>query len=247
VSEHAAPRCSLVIPAYNEERYLPALLDSVDAARAAYGRGAAAVEVLVADNASIDRTAELAAGRGCRVVREERRCIAAARNAGARAARGRVLAFVDADSRIHPGTFEAIERALAGGRVVAGATGVTLDRWSAGRRVTYALMLAVVWSTGMDSGVVFCRREDFAAVGGYDERRRVGEDVALLLALRRLGRARGQRLARPRGVKTVTSARKFEQHGEWHWLWMLPRLPAMLLGRRSAQELIVRYWYRPER
>jgi len=247
VSAREPLRFSLVVPAYNEERHLPALLDSVDAARDGSGGAPRAVEVVVADNASTDRTAEVARARGARVVREQRRCIAAVRNAGARAARGEVLAFVDADSRIHRETFAAIDRALAGGRVVAGATGVTFDRWSAGRLVTYAIMLGAVWLTGMDTGVVFCRREDFHAVGGYDERRRVGEDVAFLLALRRLGRGRGQRLARPRGVKAVTSARKFEQYGEWHWLWMLPRLPAMLRGRPSSRELVERYWYRPRR
>jgi len=47
------PRISLVIPAYNEEKYLPRLLDSVDAARARFaGRGD--VEVIVADNVSTD-------------------------------------------------------------------------------------------------------------------------------------------------------------------------------------------------
>jgi hypothetical protein len=59
------PRYSLIIPAYNEERLLPRLLDSLDIARASYGdRGA--VEVIVADNGSTDRTAEIAADRGCR-------------------------------------------------------------------------------------------------------------------------------------------------------------------------------------
>jgi len=50
------PRYSLIIPAYNEERLLGRLLDSVDAARATYG-GGDAVEVIVADNAPTDRTA----------------------------------------------------------------------------------------------------------------------------------------------------------------------------------------------
>ncbi len=100
-----ALRFSLIIPAYNEEAYLPALLDSVDKARTNYAGGPDDIEVVVADNASADSTADLARSSGCRVVREDRRVIAAVRNTGARNARGHVLVFVDADNIMHPGGF----------------------------------------------------------------------------------------------------------------------------------------------
>ena len=58
-------RLSLVIPAYNEEALLPRLLDTVDAARARYTFGADAIEVIVADQGSTDRTAAIATSRGC--------------------------------------------------------------------------------------------------------------------------------------------------------------------------------------
>ena len=96
------PRYSVVIPAYNEEKLLGRLLDSLDVARAAYGN-ADAIEVIVADNVSTDRTAEIARARGCRVASVEKRVIAAVRNAGARAAVGEHLAFVDADTQVHRG------------------------------------------------------------------------------------------------------------------------------------------------
>ena len=242
------PHLSLVVPAYNEERYLPRLLDSVDAARAAYARGRGAVEVIVADNASTDGTAAVAAARGCTVVRVEKRAIAAARNGGAAIARGEILCFTDADGRIHPATFDAIERAVGSGRAVAGATGATLDRWTLGRTLSFALLLPFAWLTGMDTGVVFCRREDFAAVGGYDESRLFAEDVLLLWQLRRLGRRDGRRLVRLRGVKTVASTRKFDEHGEWHYFTEMPALAWRMLFRKSAAtEFAERYWYRPER
>ena len=84
-----SPRFSVVIPAYNEELYLPRLLDSLDAAIAAYPDGRALVEVIVADNASTDATGAVARERGCAVVPVEKRCIAAARNGGARGSPGR--------------------------------------------------------------------------------------------------------------------------------------------------------------
>ncbi len=242
------PRFSLIIPAYNEERFLPRLLDSIDAARSAYSRGANAIEVIVADNGSTDGTAGVAAARGCRVVSVEKRVIAAARNGGARAASGEVLCFVDADARIHPQTFDAIDRALATGRIIGGATGVRLERWSAGIAVAYAMIVPWVWLVGIDTGLVFCRREDFFAVGGYDENRRFAEDVAFPLALRRLGRPRGQRLTRLTSVKALASLRKFDEFGDWHYVTMMPRLALRLLLRRGTVDKFADlYWYRPNR
>jgi glycosyltransferase involved in cell wall biosynthesis len=236
-----------VIPAHNEERYLPRLLDSVEAARAAYRGDPADIEIIVSDNASTDRTREIAAQRGCVLAGTEVRNIGAVRNAAARLARGGLIAFVDADARLHPETFNAVVSALESPRVVAGSTGVSVERWSLGIAITYALMVPLVWVTGMDTGVVFCRRADFEAVGGYDERLRYAEDVMLLLALRRLGKTRGQHLVRVRWAKAVASTRKFDQHGEWHYLHLLWRGGLGLLGIGKADDLADRYWYGDQR
>jgi len=241
-------RFSLIIPAHNERKLLPRLLDTVDAARARYPDGETAIEVIVADNASTDGTGELAARRGCTVVPVAQRLIAAARNGGARAARGDVLCFVDADMRIDSDTFIAIDRAIARPEIIAGATGVRLERWSLGIALTYALLLPLLVVTRIDTGVVFCRHTDFEAVGGYDERRELGEDVAFLWALRHLGKTRRQRLVRLRHVKAMVSMRKFDQHGDWHYFTqVIPQgLPALFRpGARTA--LAKRYWYGDDR
>ena len=244
----SVPAISLVIPAHNEAELLPRLLDTVDAARDRFVRGREAVDVVVADNASTDCTAEIAASRGCTVVVVAERRIASARNGGADAARGDVLCFVDADARIHPETFNVVDRAVADGRWIAGATGVRLERWSLGIAVTYALMIPLVLVLRMDTGVVFCRRSDFEKVGGYDERRLFGEDVQLLWNLRRLGRARGQRLVRLKGAKTLNSMRKFDRWGEWHYITQMFRLVPMMLRRpKDATDFARRYWYGDER
>ena len=238
-------RYSLVIPAYNEERLLPRLLDSIDAARATYGKPEE-IEVIVADNMSTDRTAEMAASRGCRVARVEKRVIAAARNGGAAIASGQIVAFIDADSQVHPQTFVEIDRALANTRVIAGATGVTLDRWSAGIALTYATFLPMVWLTRMDAGVVFCRKPDFDAIGGYDETKLFAEDVAFLWSLRRLGKTRGQRLIRATRAKAIASTRKFDEFGDWHYFPLIIEGLRHLL-RGGDSDLTDRYWYKPKR
>ena len=247
-SENPPPRFSLVIPAYNEEGFLPRLLDSIDVAAHRYAHGAAAVEVIVADNASTDRTAAIARERGCRVVPVAKRSIAAARNAGSAAARGEFVGFVDADMRIHPGTFDAIERALASDRIVGGATGVTLERWSLGLAVTFAVYVPWLWLTKFDTGVVFCSLRDFQTTGGYDESLRAAEDVRFLLELRRVGRRQRKRLTRLTQVKAIASTRKFDHYGDWHYLTTLPRMGiGLLLKRPASLREIERYWYEPRR
>jgi len=73
----------------------------------------------VADNVSTDRTAELARARG-RASSPSRRASSEPSETAGPAARGEILVFVDADIRMHPETFNEIDRALATGRVVGG-------------------------------------------------------------------------------------------------------------------------------
>jgi glycosyltransferase involved in cell wall biosynthesis len=103
-------RFSIIIPAYNEEKFLPRLLDSIEVARANYSRAPDQVEVIVADNSSNDGTAEVAAAHGARVVTITKRRIGAPRNGGARAGSGEILCFIDADSAVHPETFNVSTR-----------------------------------------------------------------------------------------------------------------------------------------
>ncbi|HEX2667333.1 MAG TPA: glycosyltransferase [Gammaproteobacteria bacterium] len=235
------PRLSLIIPAYNEAERLPSLLESLEPARMALGPE---LEVIVADNASSDATSALALAAGARVARVDKRAIAAARNGGAAIATGEILAFVDADSRVHPRALQAIASRMSDPSVVGGATGVLMERWSAGIATVYAAALPVVWLTGFDSGVVFCRRSDFTALGGYDESRLVAEDVHFLARLKRLGAQRGQRLVRLRSVKTVTSTRKFDRYGDWHYFRMAGALVwSGLRDPREFERRVRDYWY----
>ncbi|MCP4647859.1 MAG: glycosyltransferase [bacterium] len=242
------PLLSLIIPAYNEQDYLPALLETVQLARQNYSKDESALEIIVSNNNSTDRTAELARSMGCIVVHENRRTIAAARNAGAAAANGDILMFVDADSLIHPHAFSAIEQALSDERVIGGATGVRMSRLSIGIALSFLAILTMIWLTGMDSGVVFCRRRDFLLTGGYDEKKLFAEDVDFLSNLKQLGRSRKQKLIRLPSVKTVTSARKFDKHGDWHYF---PILGRAMLGAVSSPARFTkfarRYWYDNQR
>lgn len=254
MSAPTEPLISLIIPAWNEAELLPRLLDSVDAARARFAGGSERIEVIVADNSSTDRTAEIARSRGCLVAPVAKRRIAAARNGGAAIARGEFLAFSDADLRIGPETFNYIARVMRRPGFVGGGTGLVMERWSLGIRATFYLVMPPLWLIGLDGGVWFCRRSDFQAIGGYNEDVKVGEDVRLLLTLKRLGRHRRPRerlatrfTARKLGLEppyAINSARKFDRHGDWHMFRdALRHLPSLLFRRHSADQYIDRYWY----
>jgi len=240
----AAYRFSLIIPAHNEQNYLPTLLDTVEIARLNYKGGSNTIEVIVANNASTDRTAEIAIACGCRLVHENKRVIAAVRNAGAAASQGEILTFVDADSRIHPNTFNAIDRAISNNRVIAGATGASMERMSLGIAMAYMIMVPLTWATGMDTGVVFCRRNDFVAIGGYNEQKLFAEDVDFLWRLRRLGGQNGQKLSRVTSIKAIASMRKFDQYGDWHYFSLIAYvLYGMCFSSKRVEKFAKKYWY----
>jgi glycosyltransferase involved in cell wall biosynthesis len=95
-------RLSFVVPAYNEEAYLPACLESILFQTRDLPAGA--TEIIVVNNASTDRTRAVALGfAGVTVVDEPRKGLTFARQAGFAASSGELIANVDADSRLTPG------------------------------------------------------------------------------------------------------------------------------------------------
>lgn len=215
-SSRAAPHLSFVVPAHDEAPLIGACLDAIHAAAAMQAH-----EVIVVDDASTDATAAIAAGRGARVLHVAHRQIAATRNAGADAARGDVLVFVDADTRITRAVLDAALAALEAG-AVGGGCAVRFDeaRWH--ERAFTALVMQGFRFTGIAPGCfLYCARAAFEAAGGFDERLYAAEDVALSRALAGHGRFEILR------EHVVTSDRKLRTFG------LLPhlRLAARLLLR----------------
>ncbi len=99
------PQISFVVPAYNEEALLPACLAAIQAEIARTGCTA---EVIVVNNASTDRTAEVAAVPGVTVVNEPVKGLVAARSAGFEAASGALVANIDADTLIGEGWLQQV-------------------------------------------------------------------------------------------------------------------------------------------
>jgi peptidoglycan/xylan/chitin deacetylase (PgdA/CDA1 family) len=90
------PKISVIIPARNEENYVGSCIESVKA------QDFGDYEIIVVDNGSTDRTAEVAKKLGARVIFEPRVGLPQARETGRRAAKGEILSYIDADTVIPP-------------------------------------------------------------------------------------------------------------------------------------------------
>jgi len=237
---------SIIIPAYNEEAYLPKTLASVKESMNALSeyRG----EIIVTDNNSTDRTAEIAEESGARVVFEEHRQISRARNAGAREALGRYFVFIDSDTTISPVLLKKTLAALGSEGCCGGGTIVRLDGhlpFLAKYTLNTWLFLSrtLKWACG---AYVFCTREAFLETGGFDERYYASEEIHFSRALRRWGQKRGKRfiiLEEP----IVSSSRKMAWYSVWEILMMAFGL---LLHFKPLQnrDACYKMWYRrPEK
>src|SRR5882762_2312582 len=144
---------SFIVPAYNEETELPATLAAIRAATSGLSQP---FEIIVVDDASTDATPEIAEQAGARVVSIHRRQIAAARNAGARAAQGEYLFFVDADTRINQTHVTEAMALLEAGYTGGGARGVMdgfIPLWS---RILLHAFCTLYFGLNLGAGAFLC-------------------------------------------------------------------------------------------
>jgi len=225
---------SFIVPAYNEELELTSTLEAI---RAAASGAALPWEIIVVDDASTDATPEIAEQAGARVVSIHRRQIAAARNAGARAAQGEYLFFVDADTRINQTHVTEAMTLLEAGYTGGGARGVMdgfIPLWS---RILLHAFCTLYFGLNLGAGAfLFTTRRNFEATGGFDEQYFAGEEVYFSLALRKLGRFKVLR------EPVVTSGRKLRMYPAKE---ILGTLFIMILGgpRMARSRARLGMWY----
>jgi glycosyltransferase involved in cell wall biosynthesis len=229
---------SFIIPAYNEELELSSTIAAISAA---VSDATQPHEIIVVDDASTDATPEIAALAGARVISINRRQIAAARNAGARAANGQYLFFVDADTRINQvhvvEGIAALEAGRAGGSARAMMNGF-IPLWG---RVFVRVFCTLYFGLNLGAGAfLFTTRRNFEAIGGFDEQYFVGEEVYFSLALKRLGRFKVLR------EPILTSGRKLRMYSARQ---ILANLFTVILGgpRVARSRAKLHLWYEGKR
>ena len=202
-------KISVVIPAFNEERLLAESLRHIRAAMAVFTERGWETELIVCDNNSTDRTAEIAREAGAQVVFEPVNQIARARNTGAAAATGDWLLFVDADSHPSRELFADVVEQIIGGRSLAGGSTMRLETGHFGARVGTALWNRASRVKRMMAGsFIFVEAAAFREVGGFSKELFAGEELDLSLRLHALAKRRGKRIVILHQHPLLTSARK---------------------------------------
>jgi GT2 family glycosyltransferase len=125
------------------------------------------------------------------------------------------LLTIDADSTMSPSTLVAIDRALSSGKTVGGGTSIHPDRSSAGIQVTLVLLNVALTLWQFSGGLFWCFREDFDAIGGFNETLVSGEDIDFARRLKAYGKLVQRPFTTLRGAYIVTSCRKFDVFGDW--------------------------------
>lgn len=211
---------SVVVPAYNEELWLPATLAALQQAMT---EQPLAGELIVVDNNSSDCTAAIAREAGARLIFEPQNQISRARNAGAAQAAGRYLFFVDADTQVSAELLGAALENLDSDRCCGGGTQVAFDHLPS-RASGYGLAMWNGLSRRLRLAAgcfVYCRRDAFEDIGGFSLAVYASEEIWLSRAMKRWGKNHGQTFCIIDEYPAVSSGRKLEWFGHWQQLGLL--------------------------
>jgi glycosyltransferase involved in cell wall biosynthesis len=206
-------KISIIVPAFNEEQFLGKTLAQIKAAASALANTGWGTEMIVCDNNSTDRTAEIARAAGATIVFEPVNQISRARNSGAAAATGDWLVFVDADSHPSSELFADMAKEIQSGTCFAGGATICWDR----ENLLTALMMPILnvgfrWRRFLHGPFMFIESATFQKLGGFSLETFAAEDLELGGRLQNLAKETGKRFVILHRHPILTSARRLKGH-----------------------------------
>ena len=227
-------KLSVIIPAFNEERLIGETLRCITEGLEVVKQRGWETELIVCDNNSTDRTAELARAAGAIVAFEPVNQIARARNSGAAAATGDWLLFVDADSHPSRELFGEVIEQIASGKCLAGGCVVKLQGdYPMASRITglwNCISRTCRWLAG---SFIFCEAAAFREIGGFSNELFAAEEIDLSKRLKRLAKKRGKQIVILYRNPLITSARKLHLYTLREHLGFMTR--AVLMPGRTLR------------
>ena len=237
--------CSFIIPAYNEEKFLKKTVESLRESIAG-AKIISSGEIIVVDNCSTDRTAEIAKNIGVNLVNEPVRQISRARNAGARHAKGDILFFIDADTSIEVEHLTVACEEILKEKAYGGGALIQFDDHQ--DKFFLGVLIPAFWNWvsktfRMAAGsFLFCRKEDFEEIKGFPETMYAGEELAFVRKLKKLNRKSDQKFKILNCAPVITSSRKLSWYGNGQivlYLFLLFFFPLAVRFRKLCW-----FWYR---
>jgi glycosyltransferase involved in cell wall biosynthesis len=227
---------SVIVPAYNEERYLGETLNNLNRAKDfLLNRKGMSTEIIVVDNGSTDSTARIALSSGAKVIDESQQNIARARNVGANGASGDLLVFIDADVSVPEGLLWRIAEVMKDQGCVGGAVDTNYQPSKLSVRVYLRTWRLFGKLAGMAQGATqFCRRDIYVRLGGYDETIYMGEDVDFYWRLRRFAKLQRSRVCFIQDIQVTPSTRRFDRWPFWRTLVWTNPLFILIFRRRKG-------------
>ncbi len=226
------PMISIIIPAHNEAAYISQTLETLKCQR--YPK----FETIVIANGCTDNTADVARNCCTVLIDDPQKGLSRARNNGARAAKGELLIFLDADTMLKPDALRIIARKFTERHAAGTIKGVPdSPRWIYHILYFFKNRMHRLRIHKGSVGIILCWKEHFDAVGGFDEAMHVMENSELIERLCKHGR-----YCFIGSTPAITSMRRYERRGPLQTaaLWMKLWMQSLVRGVRHEQYETVR-------
>lgn len=202
---------SVIIPAFNEEKIILSTLDNISAALGQNSVPGFTWEIIVCDNNSSDNTSAVASGAGAKVVFEPVNQISRARNAGAGAATGDWLLFIDADTHPGPALITDVLTLIDRGKYIGCGSTIEVMDGSLFNKLSMERLNPFYRFLNVCGGAfLLCSKEAFDNIEGFSDRLWAYEELDFVIRLKRYGRRQGRKFTVLHNHPVRTSGRKVD-------------------------------------
>ncbi len=238
-----AHKVSIIIPAFNEEKYLPVCLDSISK----LDWPKQDLEVIVIDNGSRDQTCKIAETWGAILLKDSTKNVSGLRNLGAQKATGDILAFVDADCVVAEDWLKQSEKYFSNSEILVwGGPPVPPESSSWVQKAWFLMVATAETSKEVDwIGTVdfFVKRIWFERIGGFNEQLLTCEDVDFCYQILKFGKIVSDNNIRVIHLREADSVKEFFYKEVWRGASNLKGVKSHGFSIKELPSLMVPFYF----